>query len=352
MTDHLEVHSTPDTVRWGRLPAADAKPVGLLDDGGTLVVDTVSHEGILPDQGRDPVAFFGGFGVPPEQVLADARDIAASSIERVPERDGPHVVTGPVAIRGARPGDLLRVEMRDLARRCDYGIVSNRHGRGVLAGELPRPGADGRIVPIVSTFGRVVGEGRGELVEGESRIGFALREFLGLVGVTPATEEEISSTPPGAHGGNLDIRHLGRSAVLYLPVAVEGALLYVGDPHFAQGNGEVALTAFEAPLRATLVVSIERGEAARRLSELLAGPYGETADYLIAIGVASTLDEAMRNALHHALTLVMERTGLAESVALAYLSAAADFEVSQAVNGIRGVHCLIRKDDLDHAIAG
>jgi acetamidase/formamidase len=347
--DFIEVQSTPETVRWGRLPSAGASPIALVADGATVVVNTVSHEGILEDQGRDPVTFFGQFGVAPESVLIDACTIAASSLVHDQLKDGPHIVLGPIAVSGARPGDLLKVETLALERRTDYGIVSNRHGRGVLAGELPRDDAEGHRVPVVSTFGRVIREGRGELIEGANRIGFRLREFLGLVGVTPALEEELSSTPPGPHGGNLDVRHLGVSSTLYLPVAVDEALFYVGDPHFAQGNGEVALTAFEAPLRATLRVSLESGESARRLAAILAHPYGETKDAYIAIGIGPTLDDSMQSALRHAIDLVVERTGLSETITLSYLSAAADFEISQAVNGVRGVHCIIRKDDLEHA---
>lgn len=341
----LEVRSDPGSVRWGRLPSAAAAPVGVVADGGVVVFDTVSHEGILPDQGQDPVAFFGNFGVPKSAVLDDAREIAAAGLERDGARDGPHVVTGPIAVAGAQPGDLLRIETLALERRAEYGIVSNRHNKGVLAGEFPKPDSSGSEVPVVSMFGRVV-DGRGLLEEAGSQIGFALREFLGLVGVTPATDEELPSTPPGTYGGNLDIRHLGVGSTLLVPVAVPDALMYVADPHFAQGNGEVALTAFEAPLRATLRVSVERGVGARRLAAGLVNPYGETARHLIAIGFGVTVDEALRDSLRHAIALICDLTRVSAALALAYCSAAVDFEISQAVNGVRGVHCLIERADL------
>jgi acetamidase/formamidase len=341
----LEVRSDPASVRWGRLPSASATPIGVVADGGVVVVDTVSHEGILPDQGQDPVAFFGSFGVPERAVLDDARAIAAAGLERDGARDGPHVVTGPIAVAGAQPGDLLRIETLALERRADYGIVSNRHNKGVLVGEFPEPDSSGSDVPVVSIFGRVL-DGRGRLEEAGSQIGFALREFLGLVGVTPATDEELPSTPPGGYGGNLDIRHLGVGSSLLIPVAVPGALMYVGDPHFAQGNGEVALTAFEAPLRATLRVSVERGAGARRVAAGLVNPYGETARHLVAIGFGATVDEALRDSLRHAIAMICDLTGASAPLALAYCSAAVDFEISQAVNGVRGVHCLIERADL------
>jgi acetamidase/formamidase len=175
---------------------------------------------------------------------------------------------------------------------------------------------------------------------------FDLRPFLGLVGITPGDGPVRSSTPPGDHGGNLDIRHLGLGSRLLLPVQAPGAGLYCGDPHFAQGNGEVALTAFEAPLRAGLRVTLLQGAEARRLAALLASPWGETSTHTILVGLGDTLDEAMRACVRRAVAYVGEVTGADPASALAYLSAAADFEVSQAVNLVVGVHCLLRTADL------
>ncbi len=347
MASAVHLVPTPDTVRWGRLPVAGSAPAVTVHDGDTVVVDTVSHEGILPDQGQDPVAFFGALGIEPGRVLPDAIALAGAGLRRDPATDGPHVVLGPVRMTGARPGDVLVVETRVLERRCDYGIVSNRHGRGVLAGELPRA-IDGEAPKVVSVLATVDPDGRTGRVHdpGGRSIPFPLRPFLGLVGVAPDLAAEPSSTPPGPHGGNLDIRHLGVGSTLLLPVQAEGGLLYAGDPHFAQGNGEVALTAFEAPLRATLSLSLAQGAGARELAARLRHPWGETAEHLIAIGLGATLDEAMAAAVRHALVMVTDATGVDESTALAFLSAAADFEVSQAVNGVRGVHCLLPRSSL------
>jgi acetamidase/formamidase len=346
--------STPDTVRWGRLPSAGAPPVLVLEDGGVVTIDTVSHEGILPDQGQDPVGFFGSLGIPAEKVLPDATAIAAAGLRRDPTSDGPHVVTGPIMVRGARPGDLLRVETLRLDRRADYGIVSNRHGKGVLIEEFPGAEAgDGRRPLVVSHLARVDSDGVSGWLSDPTgrRIRFSLREFLGLVGVTPAVDDELPSTPPGPYGGNLDIRRLGVGTSLLLPVMVEGAGLYVGDPHFAQGNGEVALTAFEAPLSASLRVTVERGADARSIGAAIGHPIGETDRELIAVGIGVTLDDAMAAAVRHAVILVQRYSGLEAATALAFLSAAADFEVSQAVNGVRGVHCVIAKRDLGSVTA-
>ncbi|TMG71342.1 MAG: acetamidase, partial [Betaproteobacteria bacterium] len=123
------VPTTTGTARWGSLPNADSKPVLTVPSGSLVTFDTVSHEGVLEDQGKDPVKFFGRFGVKPGQVLDDAKAIAASSLEHDFVKDGPHVITGPVEIAGAKAGDVLMVQMIALQPRVPYGVISNRHGK-------------------------------------------------------------------------------------------------------------------------------------------------------------------------------------------------------------------------------
>ncbi|MEA2825940.1 MAG: hypothetical protein QOG43_379 [Actinomycetota bacterium] len=335
--DHY-VPATPDGVLWGRLPHRGSEPLFTIERGTTVTIDTVSHEGILEDQGRDPVAFFGTYGVDAADVLTDARDVAASAIDHRFGHDGPHVLNRPVAVAGAMPGDVLVVETVALDRRAPYGIVSSRHGKGALPGEMPEGTGPG----LVSTF-CTVEEGRGVLRDLHGHTArFPLRPFLGLIAVGVDEDTPPSSVPPGPHGGNLDVRDLGVGSTLYLPVQVEGALLSVGDPHFSQGHGEVALTAFEAPLRATLRIDVLPASAVAGLTHL-SGPFGETATQWIAIGLGRDLDAAMRRAVRAALATVVEETGMARSAAYAYLSAAADFVVSQVVDEVVGIHCLIDK---------
>ena len=139
--DHY-LASTPESVLWGRLTCAADEPALRVQDGAVVTIDTVSHEGILEDQGRDPVAFFGGFGVPRDGVLADAVSIAAAPIPREFGHDGPHIITGPIAVEGAAVGDVLAIDILDLQLRSGYGIVSSRHSRGALPDEFPTsPGA-------------------------------------------------------------------------------------------------------------------------------------------------------------------------------------------------------------------
>ncbi|WP_462183607.1 acetamidase/formamidase family protein [Frankia sp. AgKG'84/4] len=339
----------PDEVAWGLLPNATSRPILTVSSGQAVLIDTISHEGLLADQGSDPAAFFGAAGIGAGDLLDDVLALARSGRRHTPDVAGPHVVTGPVAVAGARPGDVLEVEVLALTRRAPYGVISNRHGRGALPGEMPiaPPGLPaGAAVPPVCLVAHTRGE-TGILPVGDGReITFALRPFLGIMGVAAATDAPVHSVPPGPHGGNLDIRHLGVGARLYLPVQVPDALFYTGDPHFAQGDGEVALTAFEAPLRALLRLTVHADDAIRRLAAALSAPWAGTADLHIVAGLDPDLRAAMRAATRNAIAFLGERYALPPEVALAYLSAAGDFAVSQVVDQTVGVHCCIRRADL------
>ncbi|MER6174484.1 acetamidase/formamidase family protein [Streptosporangium sp. NPDC001681] len=348
--------TSPDTSLWGLLPNRDHQHVLRVESGDTVTIDTLSHEGILEDQGRDPVSYLAGFGVGADQVLTDARDLAASDVAHDYDTDGPHVVTGPISVAGAQPGDVLKVDVLSLLIRAPYGFISSRHGYGALPGEFPETAADtglladgAREYNSVCVFTEVVEEaGRlhGVIPFGEGRAArFPLAPFLGLMGVAVDTGDQVHSVPPGSFGGNLDINELRVGSSLYLPVQVPGAGFYAGDPHYAQGDGEVALTALEAPLRATLRLSVIPAKEAGPLLGTLGEPFAETSTHWLPVGLHTDLNEAMRRAVRAAVTFLELTQGMERSKALAYLSAAADFEVSQVVDQVKGVHCLIRKAD-------
>ncbi|MFJ6651670.1 acetamidase/formamidase family protein [Microbacterium sp. NPDC091313] len=338
--------ATAETVLWGRSPCATDAAVLRVATGDTVTIDTVSHEGLLPDQGSDPVAFFAGHGVAAEAVLDDAREITAR-VPRDAVSDGPHVLTGPIHVDGAHPGDLLKITVDTLVPRVPYGVISNRHGKGALSGELPRGEGNVSVFAAVEERDGVL-YGTLPVVDGGARtIAFPLAPFLGTMGVAVAGSERPHSVPPGAHGGNIDINLLVEGAVLYLPVQVEGALAYVGDPHFAQGDGEVALTALEASLRATLRFEVvPRAEALAEFGDV-AGPLARAGGFLVPTGLDPDLDEAMRNCVRAALSLLQARYGMAEHLAYAYLSAATDFDISQVVDIVCGVHARIRESDFE-----
>jgi len=354
------VPSTVDTIKWGYLPNANDKPLVTVPSGAVVVFDTLSHEGLLEDQGRDARKYFMSKGVAERLVLKDAIAITRSSLVHDFAKDGPHIITGPVAIEGAQPGDVLKVEILAVTPRVPYGVISNRHGKGALPGEFPegeKPEADASaehpekfhntsvFTPIQKNqhgaWEGVMQNSRGEAVR------FPTAPFMGVMGVAAATDELVHSVPPGVFGGNMDVKELGVGTIVYLPVFVSGANFYTGDPHMVQANGEVALTALEHSMRATFRLTLLKKGDGRipSASGSLDKPFGETRDYWIAIGLNPDLDEAMKDAVREAMRFLTEKLGMDKSIALAYMSAATDFNVSQVVDRTKGIHALIRKRD-------
>jgi acetamidase/formamidase len=352
------VPTTPQTAMWGSLPNANTKPVLSVPSGSVVTIDTVSHEGVLEDQGKDPVKFFGQFGVKPAQVLKDAQAIAASNLEHDFVKDGPHVVTGPVEVQGAKAGDVLMVQMLGLQPRVPYGVISNRHGKGALPGEFPenkgpQPGADAAhpelyanvftFVPIRQINGKWYGivKDQGGV---EARI--PLKPFNGTMGVAVNTQDKPNSIPPGAYAGNLDVNELSVGAILYIPVQVDGALFYAADPHFVQGDGEVALTAIEGSLRSTYRLTVlKAGDPRLPMKAPMKNPFAETSAYWIPIGLNADLNEAMKDATRQTVQFLNEKLGMDRATALAYASAGVDFQVTQVVDRVKGVNAIIRKSD-------
>ena len=304
-----------ENVLWGRLPCAADAAVLSVDPGTEVTIDTISHEGLMEDQGRDPSAYFRARGVDAELVLADAIALAASDNPRDPRHDGPHVVTGPIAVRGARPGDLLKITVLETSPRVPYGVISNRHGRGALPGEFPE-GPD-----TVSVFAAAVDEGRWgtfPVAPGSDRsVRFPLAPFLGIMGVATASPLRPHSVPPAEYGGNIDIKLLTVGSSLYLPVQVPEALAYVGDPHFSQGDGEVALTAMEASLRVTLRFDLLSQADALAEFGSVAGPLAETSEFLVPTGLDEDLDVAVANCVRASIALLEARWGMDRAHALA-----------------------------------
>jgi acetamidase/formamidase len=376
--DHY-LASEPDSVLWGYVPTVHSTPSLRMASGETVTIDAVSHEGILEDQGRDPRAYFAEHGVAAGDVLEDAVAIAAE-YDRTPRDfalDGPHVVTGPVFVEGAMPGDVLRIETLEAIPRVPYGVVSSRHGKGALAagadGGAPAGLAAEQVMPAastratddpdptrwgnVSTFTRIEdGAGVMDFAAGSAR--FPLRPFMGMMGVAfseaaEPTDPSANSIPPTLGGGNIDIRLLGEGSTFYLPVHTEGALFYVGDPHHAMGDGEVALTAMEGSLRGTFRLTVCKEGAGDAPSVAHRYPFAETDEAWIPIGLSDPdgsvdgqggdLDVAMRTAVVNALDFLEQDLGMDRPTAYAYLSAAADFTISQVVDRTVGVHGVIPK---------
>jgi acetamidase/formamidase len=327
-----EVLSTPENVIWGELFKPDSEPILRVQSGDRVTMQTVSHEGILADQG-DTIEFLTGGGIAESDILPDQLQIKAEVEKTGP---GPHVITGPIYVEGAEPGDVLEIKTISIDYRVPYGVISNRHGRGSLPGEYPENGAPiyTKVIPI----DRENDIGIFKPTNGLPNLNIPLKPFMGLMGVVPADPEDaVNSVPPGLYGGNVDIKLLGVGSSLYLPVQVPGALFYSGDPHCAQGNGEVALTAIECSLTPTFELIVHKGMT-------LEAPVGETEDAWIAVGLDQDLDEAMKKSVREYLRITNEEYGLTKPDALLFGSAAIDFEVSQVVDIVKGIHGVIPKE--------
>ncbi len=329
------VESTPNNVIWGALFISDDEPILQVKSGDIVTIETISHEGILPDQG-DTVEFFTSAGIDEADILSDQLAVK-KEIEKTGE--GPHVITGPIYVEGAEPGDVLEIRTVSIDYRVPYGVISNRHGKGSLPEEYPVDNADiyTKVIPIDAD--KDIGIFRP--ANDKPEIDLPLKPFMGIMGVAPADPDEaVNSVPPGNYGGNIDIKHLAAGSSLYLPVQVPGALFYTGDPHCAQGNGEVALTAIECSLTPTFELIVHKNKQ-------LESPMGETEDAWLAIGLDKDLDEAMKKAVRESLRIINEEYGLTKQDALLFGSAAIDYEVSQVVDIVKGVHGVIPKDILE-----
>jgi acetamidase/formamidase len=305
----MKIAATPETVKWGFFDAA-TPPVAEVASGTEIVVDTISGEPWdLPDD-------------PQFEILAEHREVLAKA-ERGP---GPHHVTGPIAVKGAKPGDVLQVDILDVALRQNWGWNLIHPLLGTLPGEFPRKIM--RHLPIDRDRQVVLLPWGKEL---------ALKPFFGVLAVAPPPEwGRITTVMPRAHGGNMDNKELKPGATVYFPVFNEGGLFSVGDGHGAQGDGEVCVTAVETALTGSFRLSV-------RSDTELARPRAEDADNYITMGFDEDLDDAVRQALRDMIEWIGERHGLKREDAYTLCSLAADLRVTQMVNTVKGAHCVLAK---------
>ena len=317
------LRSTPDTVLWGYF-AGDVPPVLHIKSGQTVRIDTISHGGM--NGGEDPVAFFARAGIAPGDVLQDVKDI----YEKVPHPKGAggHVLTGPIYIDGAAPGDMLEVRIVALENRVPYGVNDSGPGRGVL-GELLAERSSKVIKLDLARHVALFADG----------IELPLQPFMGIMAVAPPRDLSMtSSRPPAAWGGNLDFNKLTVGATLYLPVFNPGALFFTGDLHAVQGDGEIDGGALEASLTATLQFIVHKG-AGRAMH----WPRAEDASYYYTMGLDLDLDKAMHDAAQEAIAFLRDLKGLSAADAYALASVGVDFRVGEAVDTVQMVYGMIPK---------
>ncbi|MGH7921693.1 MAG: acetamidase/formamidase family protein [Candidatus Dormibacteraceae bacterium] len=290
-------HLGPEAARFGW--SRDFEPAATVPSGAELVLEPPDSSGGQLHPG------------------ATDDDVAALNFEHV------NPVCGPVVVEGADPGDTLQVDILEMSP-ATWGWTAQIPGFGLLSDQFPDPWVHTWTVP---------GSGPMEFLPG---IAIPVAPFCGVIGLAPAEPGVHSVVPPRRVGGNLDVRHLGSGATLYLPVEVPGALLGLGDTHAAQGDGEVCGTAVEAPMAVTLRLrvrkdlSLETPEydlpgATRRAAASTAGCHGTT-------GVGPDLFEAARQAVMRMIDHLMRRHGLDAQHAYALCSIAVDLQISEIVD--------------------
>jgi acetamidase/formamidase len=309
MQHHLK--ASPENCAWGYTSAA-RPPVITIDSGDTITIDAVS--------GPPEVLPKGDFIILPELL-----DIHARGERKLPG----HILTGPVAVRGAKPGDVLEVKIVDVTLRQDWGFNVIRP----LAGAFPYEFDETRCLNIPIDMKRRVAK----LPWG---LELPLAPFFGVMGVAPPPSwGVVSSIPPRKHAGNLDIKELVAGTTLYIPIFNDGALFYCGDGHGAQGDGEVNVNAIETALSGVFTLTV-------RKDLKLAYPRAETPTHHITMGMDPDLDQCVEIALRDMMKLVQEEAGLSLMDAYTLCSIAGDIRVSQVVNANKGVHMMMAKSHL------
>jgi acetamidase/formamidase len=316
------VESTTENVEWGAIdPTKD--PVERVESGSVVQIETISHEGILEDQ-PGPEEFFTSAGIPESEILEDQVNV----YEEVPhDGGGPHVVTGPVYIEDAEPGDVLEVEVLDIDFRVPYGANTMRQRKGGLPSEFTWN--DSEVIEFDLERG---------VAELSDTTEIPLEPFQGIMAVGPTmTTGRVNSVPPGPFGGNIDIQGTGIGTTLYFPVFVPGALFFTGDGHALQGNGEVDLTALETSLTPTFRFTLHKN------AQQMDWPVAETDEDVYVMGINDDLDNAMEQALREAISLLVHQKDMTPTEAYRLLSLAGDFNVSQIVDINKGIHGKIPK---------
>ncbi|WP_404710361.1 acetamidase/formamidase family protein [Sphingomonas sp. MMS24-J13] len=404
---HLPVR--PDTIHWGYFSRA-LKPVLEVRSGDYATVETLTHHAnddaermVEGDPGAESVYHWTAEGKAVERRGAGPFD--ASALGRGPgEGFGVHICTGPIAIEGAKPGDVVEVRILDIATRPSgnpryagrsfgsnaaayWGFhyndlltepkqrevvtifeVEREAGRssahavynyrwtpqtdpsGVVHERIDYPGIPVDPATIIKNFNVL------------RDIEIPVRPHFGVVALAPAHSELVDSVPPGNFGGNIDNWRLGPGASVYLPVAVPGALLSLGDPHASQGDSEVCGTAIECSMTAMIQIILHPAKTSLPHIRDLDYPVIETRDEWVILGFShpdylkelgptaqseiykrSSLDLAMRDAFRKARRFLMTIRQLSEDEAISLLSVGVDFGVSQVANGNWGVHAVIKK---------
>ena len=306
MSHTYYLNPTPQTVHWGHFNAS-IPAVLQVESGDEVVIDTFSGG---MSEVADPSLFR------PEHRLI---------VDTVPQIMGPHILTGPVHVKGAEPGDTLEVRILDIELTTDWGWNIIRPLKGALPEDFPN--LSRRVIPI---------NRQTNMARLPWGVDVPLRPFFGIIGVAPPPAYGlVSSVEPREYGGNIDNKEFIPGTSLFLPVFVPGANLSVGDGHAVQGDGEVCLTALETCLKGRFQVIVHK--------QSLNFPRAITPTHYISMGMDVDLDDAAKQALRNMIKWLTEIKPWTAEEAYVFCSLACDLHVTQLVDGNKGIHAMVSR---------
>ncbi|WP_426011777.1 acetamidase/formamidase family protein [Caulobacter sp. DWR2-3-1b2] len=328
--------ATPSSVHWGYFDPSIA-PSLRIRSGDLVSAEAITHHA----------------GDAPHLMMDEAVTRIFTEIPEADRNPGVHIMTGPIHVEDAKPGDVLEVRYLRMVPRNNYGsnLAANWGYLYKEFGEKERvtiyeldqntntasalyaydfPGT--YLIP-----GTITSCPECDRRPALNGVRVAARPHLGTAGVAPAVDGRVSTIPPGAHGGNIDNWRIGAGATMYYPVQVEGGLFSIGDPHVSQGDGEISGTAIESSLNVLMQIVLRKDFESP-------GPLLETPKWWIVHGFHEDLNVAMRDASLNMLTLLSDHVGLSRNDAYSLMSVASDFGVTQVVDGKQGCHVRIPRD--------
>src|SRR5579859_3964630 len=304
---------TPKTVAWGYYDAK-ATPVLNVKSGDTVEIETLITSS--PKRLEDA-------GVPPDQVEQSLRDITDQLKDKGP---GGHILTGPIFIESAQPGDVLEVRILAIKLAIPYAYNAFGPGRGYLPDDYPYSKI--KIIPL---------DEKRMVARFAPGIEIPLHPFFGSMGdAPPESAGRFNSAPPWIMGGNLDNKDLVAGSTLYLPVHAPGALFEIGDGHAGQGNGEVDITAMETSLTGTLQFVVRKDMKVKY-------PRAETPTHYISMCFDDDLSEATRIAVREMINFLVNEKHLSRDDAYMLTSVAGDVDITELVDSNKGVHVMMPK---------
>jgi len=336
----------PDSCYWGYIDR-DQPPCLTVASGDIIEIEAITHHA----------------GDAPDLMMDDGIREIWSAIEPAHRGPGVHILTGPIAVEGAEPGDTLLVRILDMRPRlphgsncaANWGLLYDTFGKERItiygldmeagsdqfpATAHPEFGFDFNALPLYDVPGVISPPDAAARQLFGRPVRVPVRPHFGVMGVAPAESGRLSSIPPSVFGGNVDNWRLGPGATMGYPVFVEGGLLYVGDPHFAQGDGEICGTAIEASLTARIQVTVAKGVGNT-------SPLMQTPSHWYTHGFGADLDAAMRMAAEQMLWFLRTHYELSADDAYSLSSVAMDLGVTQVVDGTIGCHAGIARSIFD-----